>query len=106
MDCQMPVMDGYEATRAIRSLEPSGQHIPIIALTADAIKGTEDACLSAGMDAYLTKPMVRSTVSLVLSKFLDTTGDSGTSPSAPVDTVSATKATHSAGRCARAGDVN
>ncbi|SEN55404.1 response regulator [Paenibacillus sp. OV219] len=55
MDLQMPVMDGYEATKAIRQ-SAEGKTIPIIAMTADAMKGVEDQVLSIGMDGYLTKP--------------------------------------------------
>jgi len=57
MDVQMPGMDGLEATRQIRALEAAlGKHTPILALTANAMKGDETSCLSAGMDGYLTKP--------------------------------------------------
>jgi two-component system, sensor histidine kinase and response regulator len=70
MDCQMPVMDGYEATRTIRSLEDGSHRIPIVALTADAVKGTEEICLAAGMDAYLTKPIVKADIELVLARYL------------------------------------
>jgi signal transduction histidine kinase/CheY-like chemotaxis protein/HPt (histidine-containing phosphotransfer) domain-containing protein len=60
MDCQMPEMDGLEATRMIRNLESQlkpSRHVPIIALTANAIKGDRELCLAAGMDGYVTKPI-------------------------------------------------
>ena len=58
MDIQMPNMDGFEATQSIRKKEKkSGSHIPIIAMTAHAMKGDKDRCLNAGMDGYLAKPI-------------------------------------------------
>jgi signal transduction histidine kinase/CheY-like chemotaxis protein len=57
MDCQMPTMDGFEATRRIRAHEQTtGEHVPIVALTANALEGDREACLAAGMDAFIGKP--------------------------------------------------
>jgi CheY-like chemotaxis protein len=58
MDVQMPEMNGWETTQAIREKEKTtGGHIPIVAMTAHAMRGDEQRCLEAGMDAYLTKPI-------------------------------------------------
>ena len=69
-DCHMPEMDGYELTRQIRQEEKEGNRIPIIAITADALKGAADQCFAAGMDGYLTKPMQLKHLREALEKWL------------------------------------
>ena len=71
MDCQMPEMDGYEATEAIRGLEGRGEHIPIIAMTAAAMEGDREHCMAAGMDDFITKPVRLDAVSTVLLRWVD-----------------------------------
>jgi two-component system, sensor histidine kinase and response regulator len=70
MDCQMPALDGYEATREIRRLENGARHIPIVALTAHAMKGADEECIAAGLDGYLSKPLNRDELDAALSRFL------------------------------------
>ncbi|HEY9786609.1 MAG TPA: response regulator [Candidatus Obscuribacterales bacterium] len=80
MDCQMPVMDGFEATNQIRQGEAlTGAHVPIIGLTAQAMTGDRERCLSAGMDDYLSKPVSLETLRETLKKWIDP----GAGPSAP-----------------------
>jgi CheY-like chemotaxis protein len=71
MDCQMPVLDGYMATRRIREREQvSGLHLPVIAMTAHALPGDQDRCLAAGMDDYLSKPVTREALYQALARWL------------------------------------
>lgn len=72
MDIQMPVMDGYEATAAIRDIEKNNEnHIPIIALTAHAMKGDREKCLEASMDGYVTKPIHVNELRKNINKFFN-----------------------------------
>lgn len=71
MDCQMPRMDGYQATRKIRKQETGQRHIPIIAMTANAMNGDREHCLSVGMDDYIAKPFTLDTLKTTLEKWLD-----------------------------------
>jgi signal transduction histidine kinase/ligand-binding sensor domain-containing protein/CheY-like chemotaxis protein/HPt (histidine-containing phosphotransfer) domain-containing protein len=70
MDCEMPVMDGLSATRALRARERAGEHVPVIALTADATAQGRTACFAAGMDHYLAKPFTREALYTALARWL------------------------------------
>ncbi len=71
MDCQMPVMNGFEATRKIRSLEGNLKHTPIVALTANAMDGDREDAIAAGMDEYITKPIHFKLVNSIMRKYTD-----------------------------------
>ena len=71
MDCQMPVMDGFQATAALRQREATGgRRLPVIALTANAMEGDRNQCLAAGMDDYLAKPYTRAQLEQTLRRWL------------------------------------
>jgi two-component system, sensor histidine kinase and response regulator len=70
MDCQMPELDGYAATRQIKLLEAKGARIPIIALTANALPGIKAPCVAAGMDGYISKPVDRDELEACVHGFL------------------------------------
>jgi PAS domain S-box-containing protein len=70
MDCQMPVMDGYEATRCIRELDGPRAEVPIVAMTAHAMQSDRDKCIAAGMSEYMSKPISKSSTQAILKKYL------------------------------------
>jgi CheY-like chemotaxis protein/HPt (histidine-containing phosphotransfer) domain-containing protein len=89
MDVQMPEMDGLEATGAIREAEAlSGDHIPIIALTAHAMKGDRDRCLVAGMDAYVSKPFQAEELFATIEQLVNYSSEPAAEDSGGSDSVS------------------
>jgi signal transduction histidine kinase/CheY-like chemotaxis protein/PAS domain-containing protein len=70
MDIQMPEMSGYEATKAIRQYESGKSRVPIVALTAGTVKGEQERCIEAGMDDYLSKPVLVSDIAEMIEKYL------------------------------------
>jgi two-component system, sensor histidine kinase and response regulator len=88
MDVQMPVMDGLAATQAIRQSEarhPGRRRLPIMALTAYAMRGDRERCLAAGMDAYLTKPVKPDELAAALNRLVETGPEAGSADAAPAD---------------------
>jgi CheY-like chemotaxis protein len=77
MDCHMPVMDGFEATKAIRARHDGRRRLPVIAMTAGALDEDRERCLAAGMDDYLTKPVDVDKLERVLSRWIPETSKEG-----------------------------
>ena len=108
MDCQMPGMDGFEATRKIRSTETGGHHVPIVALTANATAEDRRRCLSAGMDDYMPKPVRLANLRETLERWLAPAAASAASPMLPASPIAESPPVTSSeamGPQARAGRV-
>ena len=80
MDCNMPELDGYEATRRLRRLGVRQHRMPVIAMTANALEGDREACLEAGMNDHLAKPVTLENLSEMLERWLPTDADGSPSP--------------------------
>jgi len=82
MDCQMPTLDGYDATAEIRRHEGADSHIPIIAMTANTMTGDRERCLAAGMDDYIAKPVRPDALDQVIARTLPDTANGVPGPAA------------------------
>jgi CheY-like chemotaxis protein len=88
MDCEMPIMDGFAATRLIREFEAEvgGPRTPIIALTANALTGDREHCLRKGMDDYLSKPIEQRQLSALVARWLGAESDDAEAVTDGLDT--------------------
>lgn len=98
MDCLMPVLDGYKTTQALRDREGSSRHTPIIAMTANAMKGDREKCLETGMDDYISKPVDIDQLAAILRHWGETiSGISAVSPPLPPPPISTPESATSIG---------
>ena len=88
--CALPILDGFQATSAIRKLEGSTRHTPIIAMTAHALPGDREKCLQAGMDDYISKPLCREKLVVLIRKWTSESRATQASSTEPAESRGAT----------------